>query len=72
VRRTEWPWPRADGLAGVDGLAGGYATDEVALAPEPESSSKKSGRRCRIGAAVFVAGVRPPTRGGAKAEEPRS
>jgi hypothetical protein len=35
VRRTEWPWPRADGLAGVDGLAGGYATDEVALAPEP-------------------------------------
>jgi hypothetical protein len=29
----------------------------------PESSLKKSGRRCRIGAVVFVAGVRPPTRG---------
>jgi hypothetical protein len=27
---------------------------------------KKSGRRCRIGAVVFVAGVRPPTRGDAK------
>ncbi|MDL4773501.1 hypothetical protein [Actinomadura xylanilytica] len=26
---------RADGLAGVDGLAAGYANDEVALAPEP-------------------------------------
>src|SRR4029077_3515237 len=24
---------------------------------------KKSGRRCRIGAAVFVAGVRPPMKG---------
>src|SRR5713101_404976 len=35
VRRTEWLWPRADGLAGVDGPAGRYATDEVALAPEP-------------------------------------
>jgi dihydrofolate reductase len=28
----------------------------------PESSSRKSGRRCRIGVVVFVAGVRPPTR----------
>jgi hypothetical protein len=32
---ADWPWPRADGLAGVDGLAGGYATGEVALTPEP-------------------------------------
>src|SRR5258708_17928229 len=32
---ADWLWPRADGLAGVDGLACGYATDEVALAPEP-------------------------------------
>jgi len=38
----------------------------------PESSSKKSGRRCRIGAVVFVAGVRPPARGGTKVKEPRS
>jgi len=38
----------------------------------PGNSSKKSGRGCRIGAVVFVAGVRPPTRGGAKAKEPRS
>jgi hypothetical protein len=38
----------------------------------PEKTSKKSGRRCRIGVVVFVAGVRPPTRGGAKAKEPRS
>ncbi len=29
----------------------------------PESPRKKSGRRCRIGAAVFVAGVRPLKRG---------
>jgi pimeloyl-ACP methyl ester carboxylesterase len=33
---------------------------------------RKSGRRCRIGAVVFVAGVRPSTRGGAKVKEPRS
>jgi hypothetical protein len=32
----------------------------------PESSSKKSGRWCRIGAGVFVAGAKPPTRGGPK------
>jgi hypothetical protein len=38
----------------------------------PEGSLKKSGRRCRIGAVVFVVGVRPPTRGGAKVKEPRS
>ena len=38
----------------------------------PGESSKKSGRGCRIGAVLFVAGVRPPTRGGAKAKEPRS
>jgi hypothetical protein len=38
----------------------------------PESSSKKSGRRCRTGPVVFVAGVRPPARGGTKVKEPRS
>jgi hypothetical protein len=116
---ADWLWPRADGLAGVDGLACGYTTGEVALTPRavrrppplvrifaidlvqelvragraqgsgapsprsrravgslttgvPESSSKKSGRRCRIGAVVFVAGVRPPARGGTKVKEPRS
>jgi hypothetical protein len=37
----------------------------------PEGSSKKSGRGCRIGAVLFVAGVRPPTRGGAKGKESR-
>jgi hypothetical protein len=38
----------------------------------PETSLKKSERRCRIGAVLFVAGVRPPTWGGAKAKEPRT
>jgi len=75
----------ADGRSGgVDGLACGYATGEVALTPRAvrhrlplarifaKSSAKKSGRRCRIGAVVFVAGVRPPARGGTKVKEPRS
>jgi hypothetical protein len=51
---------------------GEHEEDEGALRRVPESSSKKSGRRCRIGAVVFVAGMRPPTRGGGKAKEPRS
>ena len=38
----------------------------------PERSLEKSGRRCRIGAMLFVVGVRRPTRGGAKVKEPRS
>ena len=38
----------------------------------PGKFFKKSGRRCRIGAVVFVAGVRPPARGGTKVKEPRS
>jgi hypothetical protein len=38
----------------------------------PEASLEKSGRQCRIGAVVFVVGVRPPTRGGAKVKEPRA
>ena len=33
---------------------------------------EKSGRGCRIGAVLFVVGVRPPTRGGANLKEPRS
>jgi hypothetical protein len=36
-----------------------------------ESPRKKSERRCRIGAVLFVVGVRPPTRGGAKGKESR-
>src|SRR5207245_6134337 len=35
----------------------------------PESPRKKSGRRCRIGAEVFVAGVRGRPRGGAPKEK---
>src|SRR5713226_621879 len=39
----------------------------------PESPGKKSGRRCRIGAEAFVAGVSGRPRGGApRRREPRS
>jgi hypothetical protein len=38
----------------------------------PETLLEKSGRGCRIGAVLFVVGVRPPTRGGANLKEPRS
>ena len=40
-----------------------------------QASTRSSGLRdqlCRIGAVLFVVGVRPPTRGGAKGKEPRS
>jgi hypothetical protein len=36
-----------------------------------ESFCRNPGDGCRIGAVVFVAGVAPPTRGGARAKEPR-
>jgi hypothetical protein len=35
----------------------------------PGNFFKKSGRGCRIGAALFVVGVRPPTRGGDNLKE---
>jgi glyoxylase-like metal-dependent hydrolase (beta-lactamase superfamily II) len=37
----------------------------------PEKFFREIRERCRIGAVVFVAGVRPPTRGRRQGEEPR-
>jgi hypothetical protein len=70
----------ADAVLGLNARIqrfGGYATDEIASRPSHSTprkggSLKKSGRGCRIGAVLFVVGVRPPTRGGAKVKEPRS
>jgi hypothetical protein len=38
----------------------------------PGWGSKEIRERCRIGAVLFVVGVRPPTRGGSKGKESRS
>jgi hypothetical protein len=61
TRRTQW-----SALARICRVVGSLATGV------PENSAKEIRRRCRIGAEVFVAGVRPPARGGAKVKEPRS
>ena len=49
---------------------GGDQPYEVYLQVIEEEGQIREG--CRIGAVLFVVGVRPPTRGGAKGKEPRS
>jgi hypothetical protein len=51
-----------------------FAPETVALSDRLQAAyqkilEKKSGRRCRIGAAVFVAGVRGRARGRAQPQE---
>src|SRR5262249_51075189 len=62
-RRTRPIFPRTTRRNTRTTRPGRRSTD----AGKPKTiARKKSGRRCRIGVVVFVAGVRPPGRGGAE------
>jgi hypothetical protein len=72
--RHHWPgssrstWSTSlSALGALEEVARGRRDTVVLSDPTgvPENSSKDSGRRCRIGVVVFVAGVRPPARGAA-------
>jgi hypothetical protein len=54
------------------GVASRCSSQQVRRLPAELVLPEKYGRGCRIGAVVFVVGVRPPTKGGAKGKESRS